>query len=165
WLDELIVALWHDLQAFLDWKALDTELAEAGFRRHADIVAGLAPAPSEADYKRGAGRSGGGCTGRGDYGLQVITRAPDGSELACVNVDFTLVLPSASSSAAAASAIATKALPATAAAEAASGAGSAAAGSSEPKDGGGGMRTVGDAAAQHRKQRAGHTARTRRAVL
>ncbi len=30
WLDELIVALWHDLQSFLDWKALDTELADAG---------------------------------------------------------------------------------------------------------------------------------------
>ncbi|GFR48730.1 hypothetical protein Agub_g10688, partial [Astrephomene gubernaculifera] len=52
WLDELIVALWHDLQAFLDWKALDTELQEAGFRSHAEIVAGLAPAPSPADYQR-----------------------------------------------------------------------------------------------------------------
>ncbi|KAG2427663.1 hypothetical protein HXX76_012312 [Chlamydomonas incerta] len=52
WLDELIVALWHDLQAFLDWKALDTELAEAGCRCHAEIVAGTAPPPSPADYAR-----------------------------------------------------------------------------------------------------------------
>ncbi|GFR48720.1 hypothetical protein Agub_g10677 [Astrephomene gubernaculifera] len=32
----------------------------------------------------------------GDYGLQVIARGPDGGELACVNVNFSLVLPSAS---------------------------------------------------------------------
>ncbi|GLC39163.1 bud site selection protein [Pleodorina starrii] len=60
WLDELIVALWHDLQAFLDWKALDSELAEAGFRSHADIVAGVAPAPTPADYQRAAAAADGG---------------------------------------------------------------------------------------------------------
>ncbi|KAG2427647.1 hypothetical protein HXX76_012297 [Chlamydomonas incerta] len=37
----------------------------------------------------------------GDYGLQVVARGPDGSELACVNVAFSLVLPSARSAAAA----------------------------------------------------------------
>jgi hypothetical protein len=73
-MDELIVALWHDLQvrgnrvtrvqhtqhppehvspppapqAFLTWKALDGELGDAGFRSHADIVAGLALAPGAA---------------------------------------------------------------------------------------------------------------------
>ncbi|KAG2487052.1 hypothetical protein HYH03_014298 [Edaphochlamys debaryana] len=31
----------------------------------------------------------------GDYGLQVVARGSDGSELACVNVNFSLVLPSA----------------------------------------------------------------------
>ncbi|KXZ50044.1 hypothetical protein GPECTOR_18g25 [Gonium pectorale] len=31
----------------------------------------------------------------GDYGLQIIARSPDGGELTCVNVDFSLVLPSA----------------------------------------------------------------------
>eukprot|EP00198_Chlamydomonas_reinhardtii_P011890 XP_001701227.1 predicted protein [Chlamydomonas reinhardtii] len=36
----------------------------------------------------------------GDYGLQVVARGPDGSELACVNVAFSLVLPSAVSGAA-----------------------------------------------------------------
>ena len=41
------------LQAFLDWKALDTELAEAGCAgSHAAIVAGIAPPPSAADYAR-----------------------------------------------------------------------------------------------------------------
>jgi len=30
WLDELIVALWHDLQCYLDWKAQDSELLRAG---------------------------------------------------------------------------------------------------------------------------------------
>ncbi|GIL59600.1 hypothetical protein Vafri_14342 [Volvox africanus] len=29
----------------------------------------------------------------GDYGLQVVARNPDGAELACVNVNFSLVLP------------------------------------------------------------------------
>ncbi|GIL78491.1 hypothetical protein Vretimale_19238 [Volvox reticuliferus] len=29
----------------------------------------------------------------GDYGLQVVARGPDGAELACVNVNFSLVLP------------------------------------------------------------------------
>ena len=29
WLDELIIGLWHDLQAYMEWKVLDTEL-----RRH-----------------------------------------------------------------------------------------------------------------------------------
>ncbi|GLI71473.1 hypothetical protein VaNZ11_016611 [Volvox africanus] len=55
WLDELIVALWHDLQAFLDWKALDLELVEAGFRTHAEIVGGVAPAPTADDYQLQAG--------------------------------------------------------------------------------------------------------------
>ncbi|GIM13197.1 hypothetical protein Vretimale_16377 [Volvox reticuliferus] len=55
WLDELIVALWHDLQAFLDWKAFDLELAEAGFQTHAEIIGGMAPAPTAADYQRQAG--------------------------------------------------------------------------------------------------------------
>eukprot|EP00198_Chlamydomonas_reinhardtii_P011858 XP_001701195.1 predicted protein [Chlamydomonas reinhardtii] len=42
-----------DRQAFLDWKALDTELAEAGCAgSHAAIVAGIAPPPSAADYAR-----------------------------------------------------------------------------------------------------------------
>jgi hypothetical protein len=35
---------------------------------------------------------------QGDYGLQVVARGPDGSELACVNVAFSLVLPSTSRS-------------------------------------------------------------------
>ncbi|KAG2487075.1 hypothetical protein HYH03_014321 [Edaphochlamys debaryana] len=52
WLDELIVALWHDLQAFLDWKALDSELGDAGFGSHADIVAGIAPGPTQGDMER-----------------------------------------------------------------------------------------------------------------
>ncbi len=30
---------------------------------------------------------------QGDYGLQVIARGMDGSELACVNVEFSLVMP------------------------------------------------------------------------
>lgn len=29
WLDELIVALWHDLQAYMEWKVWDQSLREA----------------------------------------------------------------------------------------------------------------------------------------
>jgi hypothetical protein len=28
-LDELIIALWHDLQAYYDWRVLDSELLHA----------------------------------------------------------------------------------------------------------------------------------------
>lgn len=32
WLDELIIALWHDLQAYMEWKAQDAELLETQVR-------------------------------------------------------------------------------------------------------------------------------------
>eukprot|EP00798_Chlamydomonas_sp_ICE-L_P020814 gene20814-27649_t len=38
WLDELIIALWHDLQAYMDWKAQDTDLAKTPT---ANSVAGI----------------------------------------------------------------------------------------------------------------------------
>eukprot|EP00879_Flechtneria_rotunda_P009059 GHRR01009484.1.p1 GENE.GHRR01009484.1~~GHRR01009484.1.p1 ORF type:complete len:565 (+),score=260.76 GHRR01009484.1:183-1697(+) len=41
WLDELIVALWHDLQAYMEWKVWDQSLKEARGGTHAELVLGL----------------------------------------------------------------------------------------------------------------------------
>ncbi|WIA09915.1 hypothetical protein OEZ85_010129 [Tetradesmus obliquus] len=43
WLDELIVALWHDLQAYMEWKVWDQTLREARGGSHAELVLGLVP--------------------------------------------------------------------------------------------------------------------------
>jgi hypothetical protein len=41
WLDELIVALWHDLQAYMEWKLRDQELVLSKGQSHAGLLLGL----------------------------------------------------------------------------------------------------------------------------
>jgi hypothetical protein len=38
WLDELIIALWHDLQAYMEWKAQDKELLKTMNKSLAEVV-------------------------------------------------------------------------------------------------------------------------------
>lgn len=38
WLDELVVALWHDLSAYLEWRCLDQSLRESRGMTHAELV-------------------------------------------------------------------------------------------------------------------------------
>ena len=53
WLDELIISLWHDLQAYMEWKAQDADLFKSP---RANSVAGalLNLPPSEAGVPGGA---------------------------------------------------------------------------------------------------------------
>ncbi len=46
WLDELIIALWHDLQAYMEWKAQDSDLQESVGNTLAGLVLGLPNAKS-----------------------------------------------------------------------------------------------------------------------
>lgn len=66
-------------QAFLDWRALDAELAEAGFRSHSDIVSGAAPAPTTDDYQRFNGTPTSAAPGEGGDGNSGSTGAPTSS--------------------------------------------------------------------------------------
>lgn len=55
WLDELIVALWHDLQSYMEWKQLDAELMRTRGRPHAGLLLGWKRGDAERSARAASG--------------------------------------------------------------------------------------------------------------